>query len=109
MHRRRLPHARKTVSKIRASARGEDCQVRIPGLCSFDPETTVYAHLRLPGDGANLKNDNRGAYACSLCHDEADFRAWNSGFTRDEIKMMFWEGVFRTTDILVRKNLMVLK
>jgi len=32
-------------SKIRASAKGEDCQVRVEGVCNFNPETTILAHL----------------------------------------------------------------
>ncbi len=31
--------------KVRDSARGQDCTVRIPGTCNFDPATTVLAHL----------------------------------------------------------------
>ncbi|MBC7213069.1 MAG: DUF1364 family protein, partial [Pseudomonas sp.] len=26
--------------KVRESARGQDCTVRIPGICNFNPETT---------------------------------------------------------------------
>ena len=36
----------KVVSKkIRNSARGQDCALRIPGVCNFNPETTVLAHV----------------------------------------------------------------
>lgn len=97
------------MSKIRASARMADCQIRIPGICNHNPETTVYCHLRMAGDGANLKHDNRGAYGCSACHDEVDNRTWKSEFSRQEIDIMFMEGIFRTGDILVRIELMVLR
>ena len=29
------------MSKITQSARGERCQIRFPGICNHDPETTV--------------------------------------------------------------------
>ena len=57
------------MSKIRASARGERCQIRFPGICNHDPETTVFAHYRLAGYcGTGIKPpDFMGAYACSDC------------------------------------------
>ena len=64
------------MSKITQSARGERCQIRFPGICNHDPETTVFAHYRLAGYcGTGVKPpDFMGAYACSRCHDEADRR-----------------------------------
>jgi hypothetical protein len=61
------------MSKITLSARGEDCAVRIPGVCSFDPETTVYAHAPCVDSGVGFKGpDGWGAYCCSKCHDLLD-------------------------------------
>ena len=59
------------MSKITQSARGERCQIRFPGICNHDPETTVFAHYRLAGYcGTGIKPpDFMGAYACSRCHD----------------------------------------
>ena len=60
-------------SKIRQSAKGEDCQVRIYGACNGNPETTVFAHLG--GGGMGMKsNDIHGAYCCSGCLDVVDGR-----------------------------------
>jgi hypothetical protein len=59
------------MSKITKSARGEDCTLRIPGVCNFDPETTVFAHT---GSGTAKRNHDKGCYACSDCHDAIDFR-----------------------------------
>ncbi|HBZ7600867.1 TPA: DUF1364 family protein [Klebsiella pneumoniae] len=40
----------------RKSARGQECQVRIPGVCSGHPETSVLAPYRLAGTcGAGCK------------------------------------------------------
>lgn len=34
---------------LRKTARGRECQLRVPGVCNFNPETTVLAHYRLAG------------------------------------------------------------
>ena len=62
--------------KIRDSARGEYCTLRIPDVCNHNPETVVFAHL--PGNkGTGTKNhDLFGVYACCECHDWADGRHW---------------------------------
>lgn len=56
-------------SKLTRAARGRDCQVRIPGVCNGNPETTVLAHYRMAGTcGVGIKpNDLQGAWACSAC------------------------------------------
>ena len=55
---------------IRDSARGEDCLVRIPGVCTSDPEKTIWSHAPLgaAGKGRSLKAlDLCGAYCCTAC------------------------------------------
>jgi hypothetical protein len=90
-------------SKIRKSAKGEECCVRFPSICNFDSETTVFAHLG--GAGMGRKHaDIFGAYCCSSCHDIADSRV-NSSFTNTEIEVYFYEGIFRTQQILLNKGL----
>ena len=55
-------------TKYTKSARGQDCQVRLEGICNFNPETTILAHLN--GGGAGMKHlDIHGAFCCSSCHD----------------------------------------
>jgi len=63
-------------TKYTKSARGQECQVRIIGVCSRDTETTVLAHLN--GGGMASKHlDIHGAYACYNCH------AWlDGGYTQ---------------------------
>jgi len=91
------------MSKIRKSARGEDCQVRIPGVCNFNPETVILAHKN--GGGMGYKaNDMHSAYTCSSCHDVVDSRI-KSTFTRCEIDLMFYDGMVRTQLILIEKGL----
>ena len=57
--------------KIRKSARGEDCSLRLEG-CSFNPEQTVLAHVGSMG-GRGLKcDDTMAVYACYNCHTKID-------------------------------------
>ena len=92
------------MSKIRKSAKGEECTVRIPGVCNFNPETTIFAHKG--GAGMGLKSsDIHGAYCCSDCHDVIDFRDYGHTFNENEIRLMFYEGIFRTQLILIEKEL----
>lgn len=64
--------AKSRSKKIRESARGEACTMRIIG-CMPDRETVVLAHLS--GAGIGLKSlDIHGAYLCLNCHDIYDGR-----------------------------------
>ena len=96
------------MSKITKSAKGEQCQVRIPGICNHNPETTVFAHLN--GGGMGIKQpDSEGAYACNDCHDILDGRRWAFGYIRPDIYLMHLEGCVRTRKILIEKGLLILK
>lgn len=63
---------------LRDFAKGKECMVRIPGVCNFDPETTVLAHIRRAGTGGmSLKPpDICGVWACNRCHDALDRRGY---------------------------------
>jgi len=61
---------------IRQSAKGEDCTLNIAGVCNYNPETTVLAHLPDESKGMGRKSDDISAcYACSDCHDVIDGRS----------------------------------
>ena len=95
------------MSKITQSARGEDCQVRIPNICNHNPETVVFAHIG--GGGMGMKQpDSEGAYCCSDCHDAIDMRS-NQGFAATAMKLWHHEGAMRTRKILIDKGLLILK
>ncbi|WPR95572.1 DUF1364 domain-containing protein [Klebsiella aerogenes] len=85
---------------LRKSARGRECQVRIPGVCNGNPETSILAHYRLAGTcGTGCKpDDQQGAIACNCCHDAIDGRT-KTEYTRDELRLMHAEGVLRTQQI----------
>jgi hypothetical protein len=75
--------------------------VRLPGICNFDPETTVLAHYRMHGlSGIGMKSpDLFGAWACSACHDEVDRR---TQITRAVfVQVAHLEGVLRTQQALI--------
>ncbi|MGP2948304.1 DUF1364 domain-containing protein [Serratia nevei] len=92
------------MSKLTKEARGRECQVRIPGVCNFNPETTVLAHYRLAGTcGTAIKpDDTQAAWACSACHDEIDRRT--RLIDANDARLMHAEGVMRTQEILRKEG-----
>ena len=61
--------------KIRDSARGEACSMQIAGICNFNPESTVFAHLPDESNGMGKKSDDiSGCFSCDSCHSAVDGR-----------------------------------
>ena len=91
---------------LRNLAKFKECQIRIPGTCNFNPETTVLCHNRRGLHfGIGQKPPNIcGSWGCSSCHDVVDGRAATKLFTRDEVALMFADGCNRTL-VLVAKEL----
>ena len=81
--------------------------VRLPGICNFNSETVVLAHIRLAGvSGMGMKSpDLIGAWACSACHDELDGRTHKSGLSHDELRLAHFEGMARTIAQLEKEGL----
>lgn len=89
--------------KLRNSARGRDCQVRLMGVCNFNPETTVLAHL--PGGGMGMKKpDIHAAFCCSACHDALDGRV-NYPIDKEALDLAHRQGVERTQSIWLQEGL----
>lgn len=66
-----LPKVRSDA--IRKAARNQPCALRLPGVCNFNDETTVLAHLPSTAKGMGTKSsDLHGVFACSSCHDAMD-------------------------------------
>lgn len=66
------------MTPIRKAARGQDCTLRIPGVCNFDPATTVLCHSNALADGKGMGHkapDTAACFGCSACHDVLDGRA----------------------------------
>lgn len=95
------------MSKLRKSARGRECQVRVPGVCNGDSSTVVLAHISGGGMGAK-RSDIHGAYCCSSCHDAVDGRAPCVGASPFELHLYHLEGVVRTQEIMLREGLIKL-
>jgi hypothetical protein len=95
------------MSKLRDAARGQQCMVRVPGICNFNPETTVLAHYRISGTcGIGMKPiDLIGSWACSDCHNAIDGRT-TTAYERTTLDLMHAEGVFRTISALHKRGLL---
>ena len=46
--------------------------IRLPGICNFNSETTVLAHVRQNTGIGQKAPDLLGAWACSACHAAVD-------------------------------------
>lgn len=91
--------------KLRASARGQDCTLRLPGVCNGNPETTVLAHLPCGKKGMGMKSpDNMACFACSSCHDLLDGRAKGEIDWRDVLRALA-----ETQSYWLREGLMTIK
>lgn len=70
------------MTPIRKAARGQDCTLRIPGVCNWNPETTVLCHSPYldSGRGMGLKApDTEACFGCDACHSILDRRTpWPS-------------------------------
>ena len=96
------------MSKITESARGEDCLVRLPGVCKFDPAYTIWSHCRhgAAGKGKGKKSlDLAGAYCCTACDAVYDGQAPRpNGMTKEEVELDWCMGHFRSLVRMVEKG-----
>lgn len=83
--------------KLTKLARGQNCQIRLVGICNHNPETTVLCHFRLSGlSGLGTKPFSLiGAWGCSACHAAVD------AHKDAETQLSFAHGVFRTIAALI--------
>jgi len=92
------------MSKLRKSARGEPCQIRLDGCnAGVNNETVVLAHLN--GAGLALKAyDVHGAYCCHSCHDVLDGRK-PSDYDKEWLELIHLRGVIKTQEKMIEKGL----
>ena len=99
------------MSKITLSARMESCALRLPGVCNFNPATTVWAHSNeLLGGKAKGKKlarvDHIGAYACYACHMTYDGQAKRpDGMAIDFVRTAFARAMVESEEKLRAKGL----
>ena len=100
------------MSKLRESARGEMCLIRLPGVCNYDTATTVLCHANgsAAGKGIGMKSpDVLGAIGCFACHSVVDrLVPLPDGLTRDGVQLAFWQGHARTVRFWIEKGLIVI-
>jgi len=98
------------MSKITESARNENCTMRLPGVCSFNPEETVWAHSNRGSDGKGMgkkAHDVNGAYACYACHQTYDRqRQRPMGLSLEEVEAKFTLAMKKSRQILSEKGLL---
>lgn len=96
---------RVTSRKLRASANGQDCTVRLPGTCNHNPGTTVLAHLPCGQKGVGMKGfDTVAVYACSDCHNAIDGRGPGDVDWQDILR-----AVAETHEALIRDGILTVK
>ena len=90
-----LPKSERWTSKKWCdAAKGQECTMRLPGVCNGNTETTVFAHEG--GAGMGMKADDfNGCDCCSACHDVLDGRV-KSGWSSATIRNAFEQGRLET-------------
>lgn len=94
--------------KIRESARGKPCLLRVPGVCRGRTETTVHAHLRRAGlGGVGMKPvDVAGIRCCYECHDWLDGRRGRDPEHDEHAETWVLQGLLRTLRALVDEGIL---
>lgn len=90
---------------LRKEAKGRQCQVRLPSICNYNPETVTLHHIKMAGlTGTGMKaNDLLGTWICSECH-RAVHHTLKTDLSRDEIRVYELEGVMRTINTLIEEE-----
>ena len=88
--------AERVQTDLRKLARGQECMVRLPGICNRNPETVVLAHVRNQWFSRGSKPlDICGVWACMACHDCIDAREKNSSLSRAELEAYVLDALCR--------------
>ncbi|NUZ10033.1 DUF1364 family protein [Pseudoalteromonas sp. McH1-7] len=89
--------------KLRESARGQECQVRVPGICRNRTDTVVLAHVA-KGSGVGQKCDDiHAAFCCFECHQEIDRVTRIT--PKEYADQCAYEGMIRTQSIWLQQGL----
>lgn len=74
------------MSKLTEAARGQNCYLRLPNICTFNPEQTVLCHIRrgnIAGRGQK-PSDLCAVPMCFECHQTYDQRSCRE-LSRDQL------------------------
>lgn len=89
-------------------ARGQDCTIRLPGVCCHNPETVVACHLPGHAKGIGSKeSDLHIAFGCDRCHAVCDGRA-RSNLSPAIILDAMLRGLSETQALLVQAGLVTI-
>ena len=91
------------MSKLRRSAKYQECTVRLPLICNWNPETTVLAHVGKSHMGGKC-NDLFACFSCSDCHDVIDGRR-KAHLRKEQIDIYKYQAMMRTQEIWLREGL----
>lgn len=95
------------MSKLRKSARGEECTLQMHPYCNGNPETVVLCHLPSDSGMGQKSPDWWAAYGCSACHNVIDGR---SGHLLDRVIVneCMRMGHYRTLQRMIEKGLITI-
>lgn len=95
------------MSKLRESARGQACTLRISQQCTDDwGEDVVFCHAPSSEKGIGRKSpDWWGAYGCRACHALMDSNGLTEGLSSYEVNEAWLQGVFETQMIMIEQGL----
>ena len=91
--------------KILKAAKGQQCTLNIPGICNWNPETTVACHVGVVNKGTGQKCDDVFiVFGCSACHAEIDGKTMY--YARDDLKEYILLALEKTWLILFELDLL---
>ena len=96
-------------NKIRQAAKGQECTINIPGVCKYDTDTTVLAHINDKHHGTGMKaSDISACFACFDCHNAIDRTPICEQF--EEFRDWYLlRGIRRTWEILIDLGIITVK
>ena len=96
------------MSRLRTSAQGKLCTLKIYRYCNSNPEKTVLCHLNSNSKGMGLKShDYFAVYGCSECHDIIDGRK-KTDLPREEILRCQLRALERTWELMMLNGLITI-
>ena len=92
------------------SAKGQPCDLRIPGVCNHDPETTVSCHVPDEAFGMGVKaNDFATFHGCAACHQWLDRREWLGRMDREDVIWHVLRAFLRTLRNRIERGYLAIK
>lgn len=83
--------------KLLDSAKGQPCELRLPGFCQGGTEATVSCHVRDDSYGLGVKADDYSTFhGCSACNIAYDTGAWLGKISVEDMLRMVLRALQRT-------------